>query len=131
MDRLVDVISEIKKRLLPEQLSRATIGDSTVTVAAARPNGFGIHIEIESDETTVSFEMWHEHFTDPNEAIECFVFGLNSPCRLKNIMYGATCSSCTLETLQNGEWVKQGVTGALFFPFWRKRRVEYLQNVDF
>jgi hypothetical protein len=41
---------------------------------------------------------------------------------------GSTPTKWTVESRKDGRWTPESETGLLFFPFWRRRRIAYLQN---
>src|SRR5262249_14251262 len=47
---------------------------------------------------TVYFNGWHENFSDPSEALDCFVFGLSDECRLKEHRRGNVAYRWTVES---------------------------------
>ena len=104
---------------------RYTEADGTIVVHAPAPNGFDVSI---SEDLVVGYDGWHEHFDTPEKALECFAFGFSDRCRLKVTYRGKFAYKWTLESLEDGQWVEDGTTGLLFFPFWRRPRVEYRQN---
>ncbi len=61
--------------------------DGYVTVHPFSNDGFTVRFDTvigESDDPyIVSFEGWHEHFDDAEEALNCFAYGLSSKCRLR------------------------------------------------
>lgn len=104
---------------------RYTEADGKLLVHAPTPNGFDVSI---SQDLTVSYDGWHEHFDSPEKALECFAFGVSDQCRLKVTYRGKFPHKWALESLQDGQWVEDSTTGLLFFPFWRSPRVEFRQN---
>lgn len=104
---------------------RYTDAAGTVVVHASRPRGFDVSI---SEDLIVGFDGWHEHFDTPEEALECFAFGLSERCRLKVTYRGKFAHKWTMEFFEDGRWIEDSTTGILLFPFWRAPRIEYLQN---
>lgn len=90
--------------------------------------GFPVALAVSGNEYVVSFAGWHEHFTSPEEALNCFAFGLSEECRLKAHKRGDFAHRWTVESQKNGAWVEDSTTGLLFFPFWRRPEVTHLQN---
>jgi hypothetical protein len=77
------VISRIKEKLqkYPHVTYRTT--ESFLEIPAQSPTGFRVWIQKRSGGCTVGFEGWHEEFTDEEEALNCFAFGLSEDCRLR------------------------------------------------
>jgi hypothetical protein len=100
---------------------------SSVTVQAKAPSGFDVSMH-EGEETTVFFEGWHAHFSDPEEAVRCFIAGLSQQCRIRVTERGGEPYKWVLERLIDDQWVPYGTTCLLFFQFWRAPKVRYLQN---
>jgi hypothetical protein len=125
---MMDAIEEIKERLRKYPHVRYEVGASSISVLPTSDNGFTVGLYVAQDRYTVSFNGWHEHFPEPDEALECFAFGLSDECRLKECRRGSFAYRWTVESMQNGEWVTDSETGLFLFPFWMKKRVRYLQN---
>jgi len=107
-------------------------GDGYVTVHPVSKDGFTVRFDTvigESDNPyIVSFEGWHEHFDDAEEALNCFAYGLSSHCRLRVHERGGKAYKWTLETNEDGTWVPYSSTGWFIFPFWRPLKIRCLQN---
>lgn len=99
--------------------------DGTIRVHAAAPDGFDVSV---SEDLCVGYDGWHERFDTPEQALECFAFGLSGRSRLKVTYRGEFACKWTVESLEGGHWVEGSTTGLLFVPFWRTPRIEYLQN---
>ncbi len=99
-----------------------------VSVKPTSAAGFEVSLLEETHETFVFFEGWHEHFESPEEAVNCFLFGLSSRCRIRVQRRGGYAHHWTLESNESGAWVPYSETGLFFFPLWRRPEVTYLQN---
>ncbi len=122
----MNVIEKVRDSLKTKHTDlRYTEKNGTIVVHALSPNGFDVSI---SEDLTVRFDGWHEHFDSPEEALECFVFGLSDHCRLKITLRGNSPCKWTLESLEEGKWIEDSTTGLLIVPFWRAERIEYRQN---
>lgn len=71
---------------------------------------------------------WHEEFERPEEALECFAFGLSDQTRLCVVSRGGFDHKWTLESWDGTAWVPDSTTGLLFFPFWRRSATRHLRN---
>jgi hypothetical protein len=100
----------------------------TITVQPSTANGFAVALTEGSGEWIVAFDGWHEHFEFEDEALRCFGFGLSDLCRLRIDYRGAAPYRWTLQAKTDGIWREDSTTGLLWFPFWRRWRVEYRQN---
>jgi hypothetical protein len=100
-----------------------------ITAAPRRDNGFSVWLCEGDAEFIVGCEGWHQHFASEAEALDCFAFGLSGPCRLRVDLRGDVAYRWTLEFPTETGWQSAGSTKLLFFPFWRRRTVEYRQNV--
>lgn len=121
-------IDEILARLAKYPQVRSETGPDSVTVFPVDDSGFVVAFLVADGEYIVSFSGWHEHFSDAHEALNCFVFGLSEDCRLQIHKRGSVEHRWTVESRSNGAWVEDSTTGLLFFPFWRRLRVEHRQN---
>lgn len=92
-------------------------GDTAFKVGLREKEGF-----------TVFYEGWHEEIDQENEALGLFARGLSSSVRLKVTSRGGFDHTWTAEFWEDGQWQHGNITGLFFFPFWRMKRVRYLQN---
>jgi hypothetical protein len=105
------------------------VADRTVTVEPPTADGFAVSLSEGTAEWVVSFGGWHEHFASEDEALGCFAFGLSERCRLRISYRGAFPYRWAVEERTDGGWRQDSTTGLLFFPFWRRPRIEYRQNI--
>lgn len=92
---------------------------------------FSVGLSVREDMYTVSFEGWHEHFNDPEEALNCFAFGLSEECRLKVLRRGKIDYKWVVQSRKDDSWCDDSECGLLFFPFlpfWDGKRERHLQN---
>jgi hypothetical protein len=90
--------------------------------------GFAVGLLASRSRYTVYFDGWHEEFTSEEDALDCFAFGLSPACRLAIIFRGRTATKWIVESLHDGQWTRDSVTGLLLQAFWREARVVYRQN---
>jgi len=102
--------------------------DNYISVSPSDKNGFTVWISIEKNNYTVGYDGWHEEFEDENDAFGCFIYGLTNKCRLKVFKRGEFTYNWTMEAKGDGFWKIFSSTTLLFFPFWRKREIVFLQN---
>lgn len=122
----MNVLDNVRDRLKTNHPDlRYTEANGTIVVHAPTPNGFDVSI---SEDLTVGYDGWHEHFDAPEKALACFAFGFSDRCRLKVAYRGTSACTWTLEALEDGQWVEESTTGRVFFPFWQPERIEYRQN---
>ena len=121
-------IEEIKTRLRKYPHIKYETSASSITVSPESDKGFKVGFEGGPGHYLVSFNGWHEEFTDANEALDCFAFGLSDECRLKEYRRGGFAYRWTVESKQKDGWVADSETGLLLFPFWKRAEVVYLQN---
>ena len=102
----------------------------TITVLASDSDGFDVAFSVEESGYMVWLGPWHQSFEPAEEqsALECFAFGLSGEARLKVKSRGQRDYSWTLEALEQGQWSTYSTTALLLFPFWRPRKIRYLQN---
>ena len=121
-------IDEIKVRLRRYPSAKYESNASSISVLPASDAGFTVSLDVARGRYTVSFNGWHEEFSDAGEALDCFAFGLTEECRLKEYRRGKFSYRWLVESKQNGKWVADSETGLLIFPFWKRKEVVYLQN---
>lgn len=124
----MDPIVEIKKRLTPDQISRAEVTDTGITIESRDKSGFPVSIEAYDKEIVVFYDGWHEHFSDVQEAVNCFLLGLTPQCRLRVTEYGSNPYKWTMEWMSDREWEGDSTTGLVFVPFWRRKSISYKCN---
>jgi len=124
----VTTIEKIKERLSSYPAPKYIISGSTITIEAPSPDGFSVSLIEGTTEWIVHFDGWHEHFDTEDEALNCFMFGLSNECRLQITLRGTFPYRWTVQKGIENEWDPDSTTGLIFFPFWRRKRVEYRQN---
>lgn len=124
-------MEKLKQRLKQRNLLYIEETDS-ISIKAMK-DGFDVtlYFSKESNEPYIVFygDMYHEHFTNEEDAIECFMFGLSDKCRLRVEFWGEKAYQWIMEYRgQDGEWRVDSGTGSLLKPFWKKKKIMYLQN---
>ena len=115
----MSAIDEIRERLAAYPRAKVELGADEVCVLPADATGFSVSISRTEANYVVSFEGWHEHFSNPAEAKDCFAFGLIGPCRLEVGYRGTTPVSWTLQIRKDERWETDSKVGLLITPFWR------------
>lgn len=124
----MNAIEQIKEKLRRYPHVTYEVGESSIAVSPTSNHGFTVSLEIAGTEHIVFFNGWHENFQQPDEALDCFAFGLSNECRLKECRRGSFAYRWSVESKQDGQWVTDSETGLLLFPFWKPKEVHYLQN---
>lgn len=124
-------IERIRRKLVRHHSIRFTIDGRTVNVHPSCADGFNVGLSENDGSYTVAFDGWHEEFTDLEDALATFAFGMSEDCRLKVVMRGSTACSWTVEGLEDGDWEGDSTTGLVLVPFWRKRHTVYRRNHHF
>ena len=120
------IIAEIKERL--KQYPELSVEEDSNGISVTPEGGFTVWAADHGNSYIIGFEGWHEEFKEPDEALNCFAWGLSNECRLKIISRGGKPHKWTVQSLENGQWVGESTTGLLFFQFWRKKTISYKQN---
>jgi len=103
--------------------------DNSLTVKPNDDKGFPVTITAHEDNAfMVAYDFWHEEFDKENEALNCFVFGLTTECRLKLTKRGQKPFKWTVEYNDKGTWKEDSTTGVFNLAFWKSTNIEYLQN---
>ncbi len=128
----MEILHEIEQRLGNYPELKYEIKENSITVFPASDSGFEVTFYAWDPNSyepyEVHFDGWHEHFVDKDEALNCFVVGLTSECRVKELSRGQKIYKWTLEYVEDGSWKTDSTTSLVFFPFWKKKKVRYLQN---
>ena len=129
-DSLMNVIQELKERLSEFQGFKVEETNNRIEVIPTAEDGFNVSLEIKDNNYMVSYDAWHEHFQDADEALKTFMFGLSGGCRLKISYAGKQPVRWLLETKDRSQWVTHGIAaqGPIFYPFWKRKSVRYLSN---
>lgn len=122
----MSIIAEIKERL--RKYPDLPFNEDLNSISVTPENGFTVWIEDYGDSITVGFEGWHEEFDNPEEALACFAWGLGNECRLKVVSRGGKPHQWVVQSLQEARWVNESTVGLLFFRFWRRKTISYVQN---
>jgi hypothetical protein len=122
------VISRIKEKLQKYPHVSYTSADGVLEIPAQSPTGFRVWIREHGGHSTVGFEGWHEEFTDADEALECFAFGLSTACRLRVFRCLGTDYKWQVLVQVDGEWVADSETGLLFPTFFLPKKQRDLHN---
>lgn len=124
----MNAIEEIETKLQKYPQVNYEIDGSGISVFPTSDKGFVVSYYEGVNFYTVFYNGWHEDFEDKTEALNCFVFGLSYKCRLVEFQRGDVTYKWTVEFNKNNEWFVDSTTSLLFFPFWSKKEVRYLQN---
>jgi hypothetical protein len=125
----MSLIDEIKQRLAKYPAAHYFTSFNSITVLPLSDQGFTVELTVNGgDEYTVFFNGWHEDFQDSQEALNVFALGLSAECRLREYRRRGFAYKWTLESKEEGEWLKGSTTGLLLFPFWGKLDIQVLQN---
>jgi hypothetical protein len=127
----MNIQKELKRRLKLKNIS-CSEENKSISVSGTT-NGFDVTLFIDQKNTEpyVVFygKMYHEHFENEEDAINCFMFGLSNKCRLRVEYWGDRAYRWIMEyKRENGEFKADCETGGFLKPFWRKKTVKYLQN---
>lgn len=124
---IMNCIDEVKKKLEKYSSLEWDLEGSTISVSPE--GGFTVWLTESDVGCTVGYNGWHEEFSDKEQALECFAFGLSERCRLKVFSRGNTEYKWVMESFENGNWISYSTTALIFVPFWLKKSIVYLQNI--
>jgi hypothetical protein len=122
------VIEKLGARLGVHPQLRVEGGKRWLRVLPARLNGFVVEMEESGGRIEVRLDGWRERFRDPDEAVECFLFGLCRDCRIRVHSAGKRDFRWTLQYRHGPYWISDTTRRSLLRPFWRRRSVRYLRN---
>ena len=124
----MEAIAKIKSKLSSYPEVRYVETRTSIEVLPVDESGFAVSLHIAKGGYTVHFDGWHEDFGAEGEALNCFAFGLSEACRLRVVYRGSTPTKWILEHRKGDSWVTDSEVGRILSPFWRPRRLVYLQN---
>jgi hypothetical protein len=119
---------QLVELLLEHQAHTVHVSGDTIVVDPKTANGFVVSLIERGDKWVVHFDGWHQHFASEDDAVRCVVFGLSRDCRLKVEYRGSVARRWTVEARTDHGWREDSTVGLLWFPFWRRARIEYRQN---
>lgn len=136
------IIDTIKEKLQSyPQIRTEQASSNQLTIFASDENGFDIVIYSDAQNGAIYFNGFHYHFDElPLDTLEDTQDALNSIARLA--LYGMTGQARLKELSKtgkpfkyilqiqrdDGQWMDHGSNGRLFFKYWAKTSVRYLQN---
>jgi hypothetical protein len=88
-----EVIQKVQSKLEKYPNLKTEFGNNYAIVYPADETGFEVRLDAGAIEYTVSYSGWHDHFKDPDEALNCFGFGLSDKCRLNWVLGRATATN--------------------------------------
>ena len=124
----MDAIKIISARLQKYADAKYEIGINRISVFPDSRNGFQVNLITFGKRYLVQFNGWHETFTDVEEAMNCFVFGLSDKCRLRECRRLGIAYKWTVEHRVGDKWKQDSTTGLFLYPFWGSLETRYLQN---
>ncbi len=124
----MNAISAIQDKLSKYNELKYNIENNCITIDAPTKTGFTVWLTENNPGFTVGFDGWHEEFSDQDEALDCFAFGLSDQCRLKVTKRGDFSYNWVVESKIDNQWVEDSESGLIFVPFWKKKSVIYLTN---
>lgn len=125
----MNTIEKVVEKLADFPELEYKIENSVVTIVPKDKNGFMVWLSIgNKDEVIVGFDGEHHHFDSEEEAIKCVLWGLSATCRLMVKTRGDFDYAWAMQNYENGRWKIVNSTLIPVFPFWKKKKVRYLQN---
>lgn len=128
----INPVVEIKQRLQKYPNAKYELTQSSAKIFPADEQGFEVSLLGNIKGWTVSFEGWHEEFSDAEKALNVFAFGLCEDCRLTITVRGIFQEWMVEEKIDeewhNCDWVGCNTTGLLVFPLWPRKKQIYKQN---
>lgn len=122
----MNIVAEIKQKLAKYPDLKLEKDRNSISVTPE--GGFTVWATDHGGSYTVGFEGWHEEFSDPEEALDCFAWGLSNDCRLEIVSRNGKPHKWSAQHRSDGAWHNTSTTALVFFQFWRKSTVEYKQN---
>jgi hypothetical protein len=104
------------------------VAGRTVDVAAPGENGFPIRVRVGRRGYRVYLGGWWREFHRDDDALDCLDFALSRGCRLLVEYRGNLEVAWTVESREYGAWRPHHRTRRRLVPFWRPKRIAYLQN---
>jgi len=105
-----------------------SLTENGISCESTKDDGFDVYLEQSESEVTVSYNGWHVHFSDSEDAESCFKAGFTDEVRLVEHKRGNSPYKWRLEILIDGKWEHYSTTGLLFFPIWKRHTKRTLQN---
>jgi hypothetical protein len=122
------LVERIRERAAGRAEVMVTEGPGWIEVRSKSESGFPVRVYERDGQDSIHFSGWHEDASDEAETLNMVALGLSKSARLKVASRGGRDYSWTLESWEEGQWRPVSETALIFFPFWRRRSVRYLQN---
>ncbi len=122
-------LERVRELLAPRRDLRWEEQPTFIFVYAPTPTGYWI-VAVEGERgPEVHLAAWHEHFSSERAALEWFAFALRGDgLRVRVTSAGGFDYAWQVETRNDGKWKARSKTMRFPLPFWRHRRVRFLQN---
>jgi hypothetical protein len=126
---MVVTFSDLKEWLSSETRLSWSQNDQGIDIQSPSAAGFSVWIAKDQVEWTVGFGGgWHDHFNTEAEAVHCCTLGCSGQVRLAVSKRGKVSYRWDAQLMNSGQWQTVSTTGLLFFPWWRRKQIEYFQN---
>ena len=103
-------------------------GPNYLKVPPITPSGFEVSLYKDRGNFIVFFMSWFEIFTDEEEALNYFAFGLSNSVRIKMFLKDNFAYKWSLEYFDEGDWHHHDTLTLPDYPLGNTSRVKYLSN---
>jgi hypothetical protein len=102
--------------------------EDAIRVLKRSDNGYEVALLIQPQRYTVCLATWHTEFGDEYDAVGTFFAGLTDQYRLEVFRRGNVDYRWRIQYQEFNHWKNGSIVGVFFYPFWKRKRVRYLQN---
>jgi hypothetical protein len=123
-----DPIAALQAALRRYPQAHYDLSSDRVVVEPIGADGFRVAFFDLRGRFRVACAGWQADFDDVETAVGCFTSALTTSCRLKVWRRGGRPHRWELQTFREDQWVVVGSVGLLFYAFWRRPELAFLQN---
>jgi hypothetical protein len=102
--------------------------EDAIRVLKRSDNGYEVALLIQPHGYTVCLATWHREFGDEYDAKGTFFAGLTDQYRLEVFSRGNVDYRWRIQYREFNDWINGSIVGIFSYPFWKRKRVRYLQN---
>ena len=123
-----DVIALLQGKLRKHPHVRYEASPSHITILPLDATGFGVEVILQPHWYSVRCDGWYGAFANATDAVAFVELALSESARLEVWIRGETAYRWTFQKRQGRGWEPVSGRRSIWAPFWRRRRILYLQN---
>jgi len=102
--------------------------EDAIRALPSSENGFEVALLVNAGNYTVCYAFWHTEFTDEQMSVNALINGLTDDVRLKVASRGKVDYRWNIQFQEPQGWVTGSAVFIFHYPFWKEKKIRYLQN---